>query len=109
MERMGHVIRLRPEVVGEYKRIHAAVWPEVLDLIATCNIRNYTIFLKEPELLMFAYWEYHGTDFAADMELMKADARMRDWWAITDPMQAPFETRATGEWWARMEPVFHTG
>ncbi len=108
MERMGHVIRLRPEVVDEYKRIHAAVWPEVLALISACNIRNYTIFLKEPELLMFAYWEYHGTDFAADMARMKADARMRDWWAITDPMQAPFETRAAGEWWARMQPVFHT-
>lgn len=107
MERMGHVIRLRPEVVDEYRRIHAEVWPEVLALISACNIRNYTIFLKEPELLMFAYWEYHGTDFAADMARMKADPRMQDWWAITDPMQDPFPTRADGEWWARMTPVFH--
>lgn len=107
MQRMGHVIRLRPEAVAEYKRIHAEVWPEVLDLIARCGIRNYTIFLKEPELLMFSYWEYHGTDFAADMALMKASARMRDWWAITDPMQAPLDSRGPGEWWARMDPVFH--
>jgi L-rhamnose mutarotase len=108
MERMAQVIRLRPAALEEYRRIHAAVWPEVLDLIAACGIRNYTIFLKEPELILFAYWEYHGTDFAADMAKMKADARMRDWWAITDPMQEPFETRSPGEWWARIEPVFHT-
>jgi len=23
------------------------------------------------------------------------------------PMQKPLETRATGEWWANMEEVFH--
>lgn len=108
MERMGQVIRVKPDVIDEYKRIHAAVWPEILDLIRACNITNYTIFLKEPENLLFAYWEYVGTDFAADVEKMKADPRMKEWWEITDPMQEPFETRAEGEWWARMEPVFHT-
>ena len=108
MERMGQVIRLQPEVIAEYKRIHAAVWPEVLQAIAASHIRNYTIFLKEPENLLFAYWEYHGTDFAADLAKMARVPRMRDWWAITDPMQVPFETRKPGEWWARMENVFHT-
>ncbi|MBP7000099.1 L-rhamnose mutarotase [Amaricoccus sp.] len=108
MERMAQIIRLKPEVLDEYKRIHAAVWPEILSLISACNIHNYTIFLKEPENLLFAYWEYHGTDFAADMERMKADARMQDWWRITDPMQEPLDTRRPGEWWARMENVFHT-
>jgi L-rhamnose mutarotase len=108
MQRMGQVIRLKPEVIPEYKRIHAAVWPEVLAAITDSNIRNYTIFLKEPENLLFAYWEYHGTDFAADLARMAQVARMRDWWAITDPMQVPFDTRKPGEWWAHMEDVFHT-
>jgi len=108
MERMGQVIRLQPEVIAEYKRIHAEVWPEVLAAIAASNIRNYTIFFKEPENLLFAYWEYHGTDLAADLAKMALAPRMRDWWIITDPMQLPFETRQEGEWWARMEDVFHT-
>ena len=108
MERMGQVIRLQPDVIAEYKRIHAAVWPEVLAAIAASNIRNYTIFLKEPENLLFAYWEYHGTDFAADLAKMAQVPRMRDWWVITDPMQMPFDTCKPGEWWARMEDVFHT-
>ena len=108
MKRMGHVIGLKPGVIDEYKRIHAAVWPEVLQAISDSNIRNYTIFLKEPENLLFAYWEYHGSDLAADVAKMKLVARMRDWWTITDPMQQPFETRKEGEWWASMEDVFHT-
>jgi L-rhamnose mutarotase len=62
MKRMGFVIGVKPESIAEYKRIHAAVWPEVLARISACNIRNYTIFLREPENLLFAYWEYHGDD-----------------------------------------------
>jgi L-rhamnose mutarotase len=108
MERMGQVIGLKPEIIDEYKRIHAAVWPAVLKGIADSNIRNYSIFLKEPENLLFAYWEYHGTDFAADMEKMKLVLGMNDWWKITDPMQNALSTRKPGEWWARMEQVFHT-
>ena len=108
MQRMGRVIRLRPEIIPKYKRIHAAVWPEVLKAIRDSNIRNYTIFLKEPENLLFAYWEYHGSDFDADMKKMADAPRMKEWWTITDPMQVPFETRKEGEWWAELEDVFHT-
>ena len=46
MQRMGMVLGLKPEKVAEYKRLHAAVWPEVLAMISACNIRNYSIFLK---------------------------------------------------------------
>ena len=73
MKRMGHVIGLKAEAIPEYKRLHADVWPQVLSTIAAANIRNYSIFLKEPENLMFAYWEYHGADFAADAAKMAAD------------------------------------
>ncbi len=107
MQRMGSVLGIRPEAIAEYKRIHADVWPEVLATIAACNIRNYTIFLKEPENLLFAYFEYHGTDWAADTAKMAADPKMQEWWTICEPMQAPLPTRKEGEWWAQMENVFH--
>jgi L-rhamnose mutarotase len=108
MQRIGQCVGLRPEVMAEYKRIHAAVWPEVLATIARCNIRNYSIFLKEPENILFAYFEYHGTDWKADMAKMAADPKTQEWWKITDPMQVPLENRREGEWWSRMEEVFHT-
>ena len=108
MERMGHVIQLKPGTIEEYKRLHAAVWPGVLKQIAGSNIRNYSIFLKEPENLLFAYWEYHGTDFAADMKRMAADAETQRWWEVCMPLQQPLNTRKDGEWWAKMESVFYT-
>ncbi|MGI9451732.1 MAG: L-rhamnose mutarotase [Geminicoccaceae bacterium] len=107
MERRAQIIRLKPEDIDEYKRIHAEVWPSVLEAIAKCNIRNYSIFLREPENLLFAYFEYHGDDFKADMAKMAADETTRRWWKITDPMQESLEIVAEGEWWVPAELVFH--
>ena len=106
MKRMGMMIRLRPEHVAEYKRLHREVWPEVLRMIEACNITNYSIFFREPENLLFGYWEYRGTDFDADMAKMAADPKTQEWWAICGPCQVPLENRKKGEWWACMQQVF---
>ncbi|MFZ0581122.1 MAG: L-rhamnose mutarotase [Candidatus Acidiferrales bacterium] len=106
MKRYGSVIKVRPEAIAEYKRYHATVWPDVLKMIQKCNIRNYSIYLKDD--FLFGYFEYHGTDYKADIAEMAADPRTQEWWAVMMPMQQPLETRKEGEWWAEMEEVFHT-
>lgn len=105
MRRYAMVLGLRPEAEQRYKEHHAAVWPAVLETIRACNIRNYSIYLRNHTL--FSYFEYHGSDFAADMARMAADKITQDWWALMMPMQDPFLDRADGEWWAAMEEVFH--
>ena len=107
MQRIGMVIGIKPERIEEYKKVHAAVWPAILAKISECNIKNYSIFLREPENLMFGYFEYHGTDLAADNARIAADPTMREWWALCGPMQVPFDSRGKGEWWAGMPEVFH--
>ena len=107
IQRIGSVIGIHPNQVPAYKRLHAAIWPQVAATIAACNIKNYTIFLREPENLLFGYYEYHGTDLAADLARMGDDETTRAWWALCGPMQAPLDTRAEDDWWATMEPVFH--
>lgn len=107
MQRMGQIIGIDPTRIDDYKRVHAAVWPQVLARITACQIRNYTIFLREPDNLMFAYWEYHGTDFVADMAAMAADPVTQEWWKLCMPMQRPLDSRGPEDWWAPMEPVFH--
>ena len=106
MTRYGMVLRVRPEREKEYIDFHAAVWPEVLVLIRECQICNYSIYLKDG--FLFACFEYHGSDYAADMQKMAASPRMQEWWALMEPMQDPIPTRKPGEWWARMDEVFHT-
>jgi len=107
MKRMGMVIGLKPDQLDTYKRLHQNFWPEILDGIRRSQIRNYSIFLKQPENLLFGYWEYHGDDFPADAAKMADDPITRKWWELTDPCQVPLEHRKDGEWWAMMEEVFH--
>jgi L-rhamnose mutarotase len=106
MKRYGSVIKLKAEKEAEYLELHANAWPSVLEMIRACNIRNYSIYLKDGYL--FSYFEYIGDDFDADMEKMAADANTQAWWKLTDPCQEPLETRKDGEWWASMAEVFHT-
>jgi L-rhamnose mutarotase len=106
MKRFGQLIGLRPDKLEEYKAYHAKVWPEVLETIRRCHIRNYSIFHRQG--LLFAYFEYHGADYAADMARMAADPKTQEWWKIMMPMQEPLPGLAEGDWWAGMDEVFHT-
>jgi len=106
MKRYGMVLKVRPEKLEEYKKLHANVWPDILKMIRECNIRNYSIYYKDGYL--FSYYEYHGEDYQADMARMAADATTQKWWEVCMPCQIPLETRQEGEWWADMEEVFHT-
>jgi L-rhamnose mutarotase len=105
MKRFGMVIKLKPGAADVYRKYHAAVWPEVLERITQCNIRNYSIYFKDDTL--FSYYEYHGSDIKSDLAKMAADPKTQEWWAVMEPMQAPLETRKPGEWWTEMEEVFH--
>ncbi|MEQ3650860.1 L-rhamnose mutarotase [Hyphomonas sp.] len=107
MERKAFMIGLNPEKMSEYKELHANAWPAILKQISACNIRNYSIFLREPEQLLVGIYEYHGTDHDADMAKMGEDPETRKWWALTDPCQTPLKSASPGERWAPMEEVFH--
>lgn len=108
MRRMGQVIGLRPGALSEYVRLHTDVethWPEVAAANRAAHIRNYTIFrLGE---LLFASFEYHGDDFAADMAALGANAHVQAYWAQVTPLQAPLAERRPGEHWATMDELYH--
>jgi L-rhamnose mutarotase len=106
MRRFGQIIGIKPEHIEEYERLHADVWPGVLKTIEACNIKNYSIYRYHDTL--FAYFEYHGDDFDADMAKMAADETTQKWWAVCNPMQNPVSDRAEDEWWKTLNEVFHT-
>lgn len=106
MKRYGSVIQVKPEKLEEYKQLHAAAWPAVLEQINRSNIRNYSIYYKDGWL--FSYFEYIGNDYEKDMQAMANDEITQQWWAVCKPCHSPLETRNEGEWWASMEEVFHT-
>ena len=105
-KRYGSVIGVKPEKFEEYKKLHSAVWPEVLDSLKKHNIRNYSIYHKDG--LLFSYFEYLGDDFEADMAEHLKNPHCQKFNAICIPFQEPLATKAEGEWWAEMEEVFHS-
>ena len=105
MQRIGMVLRLKPGCAEIYKAWHRQVWPEVLEKISECNIRNYSIYLKDD--LLFSHFEYHGTDLATDQARMASHPKTLEWWALMEPLLDPMPTRKKGELWAGMEEVFH--
>jgi len=108
--RYASVIGLGSGKVEDYKRLHTAVWPEILEKIKGCAMHNYSIFLRklpDGNYYLFSYFEYAGTDIEADSARMAGDPKTQEWWELCKPCQQPLADRAEGEWWAGMEEVFH--
>jgi len=105
MKRYGTTVRVPPENVEQYKRLHADVPAAVLAMIRRCHICNYSVYYKDG--CLFSYFEYTGQDFDADMARMAADPATQAWWDVCKPLLEPLATRGPDEFWAAMEEVFH--
>jgi len=107
VKRVGMVIGINPEIIAEYKELHADSNPGVRDLLTKYNLRNFSIFLKQLDdgnWYEFGYYEYVGDDFEADMAKLDAEPRNKEWLEICDPMQIPLKGETS---WAIMEEVYH--
>ena len=101
----GQLGRLKPEKIEEYEALHGAPWPEVLQTITACNLRNYSIFLQDDKV--FAYFEYVGDDFDADMEKMAHDPVTQQWWQHTKPCFVKYAIDPASEFYHDMKPIFY--
>ena len=101
----GQLGRLKPEKIEEYEALHANPWPEVLKTIHDCNLRNYSIFRHED--LVFAYFEYVGEDYEADMAKMAADPLNQEWWSHTRPCFTKYKADSPEAFYTDMKQIFH--
>ena len=107
VRRFGQVIRVRPDAIEEYERLHAEPWPGVLAAIDAANIRNYSIY-RHGELL-FAYLRVRRRRPRGGPGAIAADPIIQQWWTLTDAMQDPYPEREPGSWWLTLPEIFHTG
>jgi L-rhamnose mutarotase len=103
-QRLGAVIRLRPEHQEAYVRLHRAVPSAVTRRLHEAQVGNYSIFLRDG--LLFSVLDYSGDDYAGDMATLAQDEATRRWWELTDPCQQPLDTISPGQWWAPATEVF---
>jgi L-rhamnose mutarotase len=52
MNRYCFLLRVKPELLDEYRARHQAVWPEMLHALAAAGWRNYSIFASGDGLLV---------------------------------------------------------
>ena len=106
VKRVGMVVKLKPECVADYRRLHADSNPGVRDLLGKYHLANFNIFLQQigDDFFEFGYYEYTGDDFQADMAALAQEPRNQAWLEICDPMQVPV-SGASG--WAEMERVYY--
>ncbi len=76
----------------EYRRRHASIWPELAALLRETGIRDYSIFLEEKTLQLFAILRI---DDAMKLDSLAGQPVMRRWWdymkdmMATNPDQSP--------------------
>lgn len=107
VQRMAFVIGIKADKIDLYRELHANPWPENNAALQSADISNYSIFLREPENLLFGYWEYSGTDIAADLNALDGTELSKRWLALTDPCQTPLPSAKFGERWCTMVEIYH--
>ncbi|MDJ0338756.1 L-rhamnose mutarotase [Cryobacterium sp. PH31-O1] len=71
-------LQVKPERIDEYRRRHAAVWPEMLRALKASDWNNYSLFLR-PDGLLIGYFE--TADLASAQAGMAATAVNARWQA----------------------------
>lgn len=110
VQRHAWVTGLKPAKADYYRKLHANPWPEVNAHLKACNVRNFSIYERDiaGKTYLFAYLEYTGKDFAADMKKMGEDPTTQRWWKETDPCQSPLpDALAAGKIWADTREIYH--
>ena len=104
MNRVGFTLKIRPKMAAEYRRHHAAVWPEMLDALRRAGWHNYSLFLREDGTL-FGYVETPVG--LADARAAMASEPVNERWQA---MMAPFFEGSglpADQMMEELEEVFH--
>lgn len=104
MERVCFQLQVRPSRLEEYRRRHAAVWPEMLRALEATGWHNYSLFLRDDGLLI-GYLETPSIEQAkAGMARTEVNAR---WQSEMAPFFVDLDGAAPDTGFLRLDEVFH--
>jgi L-rhamnose mutarotase len=92
MKQIAFKMQLRPGFEAEYQCRHDNLWPELSALFRETGISDYSIFLDERTLTLFAVLKLTEPNLMADLP---NHPMMRKWWAYmadimeTNPDKSP--------------------
>jgi len=92
MERVAFTMKLLPGAEAEYRRRHAAVWPEMLEALRAAGCRDYSIYQRDHDL----FGVFEVDDFERFRALMGASEVNARWQADMASLIDPCTDPATG-------------
>lgn len=105
MKRFGFLLKVKKDKIDEYKKIHANVWPEMLEALSRCGWHNYSLFMQDDGTL-FGYFETPNSLQAA-IGAMNNEEINTKWQEMMAPFfESPDGARAD-EILIELEEVFH--
>ena len=105
MRRVGFILKVKAELVGEYKAHHQAVWPAMQEALRRTGWHNYSLFLRDDGLL-FGYFETPES-FQAALDGMAQEEINAQWQAFMAPYFEALEGLRPDESMLELEEVFH--
>lgn len=72
-------MKLLPGFQEEYKRRHDEIWPELSAVLTEAGVSDYSIFLDEETLTLFAVWKL-AEDNTVDR--LPQHPVVKKWWAF---------------------------
>ncbi len=105
MKRVGFILKVKPDMIEEYKRHHEQVWPEMLDALRDTGWRNYSLFMRDDGLL-FGYFEA-AESFGASLDGMAREEVNARWQAFMAPYFEGLVGKSADQTMQELEEVFH--
>jgi L-rhamnose mutarotase len=75
--RLAFRMKLKPGFKEEYRKRHAALWPELKELIARSGVYEYSIFLDEETGFLFAFQKLKS---GGGSQTLGTDPVVQRWW-----------------------------
>jgi L-rhamnose mutarotase len=94
-----------PDLIGEYRRHHQKVWPEITRSIKDAGIVDMEIYLLGTRMFMvMEVSERFSFDAKANAD--RANQKVREWEELMWKFQKPLPEAKPGEKWLLMERIF---
>lgn len=103
MKRYAFILRLREGAAEAYEKAHREVWPEMLALLKSAGISEYSIYRRD-ELLILTL---RAVDFEATWSQIDNHPVNLRWQQAMAPFFAPMEGLRPSERFPMMEEVFY--
>ncbi len=103
LKRFAFILRLRPGAQDAYEKAHREVWPEMLALLKSAGISEYSIY-RRGELLILTL---KAVDFEAAWSRIDNDPVNLRWQQAMATYFAPMDGLLPGERFPMMQEVFY--